>query len=100
MEQLMLQGCFKDMIDAAKFAISIAIREGDKPMTVEGASTIWNVGSFDTDGQVRQILPVLFAGCDTPYRAAESLIEQGLARVLATIKNGGFDAARLLAPSA
>jgi hypothetical protein len=99
MEQLMSQGCFKDMIDAAKFAMSIAIREGDAPSTVEGANTIWNVGSFDSDGQIRQVLPVLFAGCDTPYRAAESLIDQGLAKVLLTIKAGGVDAVRLLAPS-
>jgi hypothetical protein len=96
MEQLIGQGCFKDMIDAAKFAMSIAIREGDTPTPIEGANTIWNVGSFDSDGQIRQILPALFAGCDTPYRAAESLIDQGLAKVKQLIEAGHFDAVALL----
>ena len=96
MEQLMAQGCFKDMMDAAKFAMSIAIREGDAPSAVEGANTIWNVGSFDSDGQIRQILPVLFAGCDTPYRAAESLINHGLVRVRQIVEAGQFDAVALL----
>jgi len=97
MEQLMAQGCFKDMIDAAKFAMSIAIREGDAPLPVEGANTIWNVGSFDSDGQIRQILPVLFAGCDTPFRAAESLIDQGLFRAGKAIAAGPFEPVQLLA---
>jgi len=97
-EQLMAQGCFKDMIDAAKFAMSIAIREGDVPSSIEGANTIWNVGSFDTDGQIRQILPVLFSGCETPYRAAESLIDQGLARILRAVSLGDFAPTRLIAP--
>jgi hypothetical protein len=99
MEQLMAQGCFKDMIDAAKFAMSIAIREGDAPSPVEGANTIWNVGSFDSDGQIRQILPILFAGCDTPYRAAESLINHGLVRVQQIVEAGQFDAVALLQSS-
>ncbi|TWW08874.1 hypothetical protein E3A20_19950 [Planctomyces bekefii] len=97
MEQLMAQGCFKDMIDAAKFAMAIAIREGDAPLPVEGANTIWNVGSFDSDGQIKQILPVLFAGCDSSYRAAESLIDQGLFRIGQIIAIGPFEPVRLLA---
>lgn len=96
MGQMMEQGCFKDMIDAAKFAMSIAIREGDAPMSVEGTNTIWNVGSFDSDGQIRQILPVLFVGCETPYRAAESLIDQGLTRMKHIVETGNFDATDLL----
>jgi hypothetical protein len=92
MQQLMDQGCFKDMMDAAKFAMSIAIREGATPGSTEGANTIWNVGSFDSDGQIRQILPVLFHDCDTPYRAAESLVDQGLQLLSKSITTGSFDA--------
>ncbi|MFO0884815.1 MAG: hypothetical protein U0894_11625 [Pirellulales bacterium] len=99
-DQLMEQGCFKDMIDAAKFALSIAIREGDAPTSVEGANTIWNVGSFDSDGHLRQLLPVLFAGCDAPYRSTESLIDKGLMRLSRLIDAGDFDVIRLIkAPS-
>jgi hypothetical protein len=99
MEKLMAQGCFKDMMDAAKFAMSVAIRDGAVPAAVEGANTIWNVGSFDSDGQIRQIIPVLYPGCETPYRAAEALVDQGLARLLACLDDGTFDPVSQLQPS-
>jgi hypothetical protein len=88
MQQLMELGCFKDMMDAAKFAMSVAIRAGASPSSIEGASTIWNVGSFDSDGQIRQVIPVLIPGCDSPYRAAESLIDQGLQSLFADLQAG------------
>lgn len=99
MKQLMEQGCFKDMMDAAKFAMSVAIRAGASPSSVEGASTIWNVGSFDSDGQIRQVIPVLFADCDSPYRAAESLIDQGLRSLLKDIEAGSFDPLNIVSQS-
>ena len=99
MEKLMQQGCFKDMMDAAKFAMSVAIRANDAPDAVEGVSTIWNVGSFDSDGQIRQIIPVLYPECETPYRAAESLIDKGLLKLLARVDDGTFDPVTLLQPS-
>jgi hypothetical protein len=91
MQQLMELGYFKDMMDAAKFAMSVAIRAGASPTSIEGASTIWNVGSFDSDGQIRQVIPVLIPGCDSPYRASESLIDQGLRSLLSDIQAGPFN---------
>jgi hypothetical protein len=88
MQQLMGLGYFKDMMDAAKFAMSVAIRNDAAPTSIEGASTIWNVGSFDSDGQIRQIIPTLISNCDSPYRAAESLIDQGLQSLLADLQAG------------
>ena len=100
MQQLMELGCFKDMMDAAKFAMSVAIRAGASPSGIEGASTIWNVGSFDSDGQIRQVIPVLIPGCDSPYRAAESLIDQGLQSLQADIQAGRFDPLTMVAAQA
>ena len=91
MQQVMDKGCFNNMIDAAKFAMSVAIRAGMPISSIEGASTIWNVGSFDSDGQVRQVLSVLMSDCDSPYRTAESLIDQGLQLLHADIQSGHFD---------
>jgi hypothetical protein len=89
-QQLMDQGYFKDMIDAAKYAMSVAIRTGASPSRVEGANTIWNVGSFDSDGQIRQVFPILFPDYDAPYRATESLVDQGLCILGEKIGNGQF----------
>ena len=91
MQQVMELGCFKDMMDAAKFAMSVAIRSGATPSSIEGASTIWNVGSFDSDGHIRQIFPVLFLDCDSPYRATESLVNQGLNILSKRMASGRFD---------
>jgi hypothetical protein len=90
MQHLMDLGYFKDMMDAAKFAMSLAIRDGATPSSIEGASTIWNVGSFDSDGQIRQIILALISDCDSPYRAVESLIDHGLQSLFADLQAGRF----------
>lgn len=94
--RLMEQGWFKDRLDAARLAMAVAIRAGDVPRAVEGANTIWNVGSFDADGQMRQILPVLYPNCKTPYRAAESLVDRGLQRLAEQLEAGGLDVVAVL----
>lgn len=77
-EELVLQKFFKDQIDAAKFAMALAIQNGVQPGSVDGAETIWNVGSFDTDGQLKNLIPNLFPGTDAPYRAVEYFVNSGL----------------------
>ena len=77
------QGHFSDAIDAAKFAMALAISSqanaGD--LTVEGTTTKWNVGSFDPDSQLRSLLGALYPDVDQPYRLLEFLIDDGLHRV-------------------
>ena len=79
------QGHFADGIDAAKFAMAIAINagagEGKPHLTAEGANTKWNVGSFDPDGQLRALLTDLHPDVNQPYRLLEFLIDDGLRRV-------------------
>lgn len=96
MQTVMEQGCFKDMMDAAKFAMSLAIQMNRQPGSIEGANTIWNVGSFDSDGQIRLLIPVLYPDCEAPYRAAESLVDQGLALLLSRINDNTFDPVYIL----
>jgi len=69
---------FKDQIDAAKFALSLAINSGIKAGQSEGTDTTWNVGSFDTDGDLKSVICVLFPDTETPYRVVEYLINAGL----------------------
>ncbi len=79
------QGHFADGIDAAKFAMALAINAGahadEQDLTVEGTTTKWNVGSFDPDSQLRSLIDALYAGVDQPYRLLEFLIDDGLRRV-------------------
>lgn len=77
MEDLVERKIFKDGIAAAKFALAMAIRSGAEPRGTEGSGTIWNVGSFDTDGELKNLIPILFPGSETPYRTVEGLINVG-----------------------
>jgi hypothetical protein len=94
MQEIMSLNYFKDMIDAAKFAMSLAINQNPEINPVEGASTIWNVGSFDPDGELRQLIPTFFPNCKTPYRAVEFLIDLGLKQMYEQVKSGTFDIAK------
>ena len=87
---------FKDMIDSAKFAMSLAINAGAELTHTEKANTIWNVGSFDSDNQLRQIIPILYPNCETPYRAIESLIDNGLRIIKSKISAGNLDIGLLI----
>ena len=77
MDELVERKMFKDGIAAAKFALATAINSGDEPKGAEGTGTIWNVGSFDTDSELKNLIPVLFPGSETPYRTVEELINAG-----------------------
>lgn len=88
-EQIMEQGIFKDKMDAAKFALSVAINEGIEPGEAEGTDTVWNVGSFDSDGQLKLIIPLLFENIDTPYRAVELLLNAGIEIIHKSIEETG-----------
>ena len=78
MAKMMEKNLFKDQIDAAKFALSLAINSGIEAGRSERADTTWNVGSFDTDGELKSVISVLFPDTGTPYRVVEYLINAGL----------------------
>lgn len=93
------QGRFSDGIDAAKFAMALAInsRADAEDLTVEGTTTKWNVGSFDPDSQLRSLLDALYPDVDQPYRLLEFLIDNGLRRVSEHMESvGEFDVIALL----
>lgn len=75
---LMERDVFKDKMHAAKFAMALAIKSGAKIKHTENPSTSWHFGSFDPEGQIKQVISILYPECETPYRAIESLIDTGL----------------------
>jgi hypothetical protein len=77
MDQIVESAGFKQDMDAAKFAFAIAVNRGCNWGPVEGASTIWNVGSFDEGGDLKALVQNLFPAVETPYRAIESLMNAG-----------------------
>lgn len=78
LDDVISRDLFNDQIDAAKFGLSLAIREGVAAGEASGVDTKWNVGSFDKDGHLRSVLAAIYPDVETPYRLAEYLINQGL----------------------
>ena len=52
MNQIVEKVGFKQDMDAAKFALALAVSRGCEPTQLEGVGTIWNVGSFDEGGDI------------------------------------------------
>lgn len=94
-------GRFADAIEAARFAMGLAIRAGigvglANP-GVEGAGTKWNVGSFDPNNDLQTLLLALYPDTETPYRLLEFLIDEGLGLVAAHVERGGvFDVTEMI----
>ena len=75
-EQIMSN--FDEKADAAKFAMSLAIENGIKPGKTTNTGTVWNVGSFDPDGEIRDLVVAMYPSVNSPYVAVEHFINQGL----------------------
>jgi hypothetical protein len=86
MDQVVEKAGFKLDMDAAKFAFAFAVHRGCEPGLVEGAGTIWNVGTFDEGGDLKALIQNLFSNTEAPYRALESLVNTGLSMLAAEMK--------------
>ena len=86
MDQVVEQSGFKRDMDAAKFALALAVNRGYEPSPIEGVGTIWNVGSFDEGGDLKALIENLFPSSDAPYRAMESLVNIGFTLLGAEMK--------------
>lgn len=78
MNRIMETSMFKDQLDVARLAMALAINCDKNLDFSEGAETVWNVGSFDPDGEIRNLISALFPDVDTPYRHLEYLVNAGL----------------------
>lgn len=86
MDQVVGTAGFKRDMDAAKFAFALAVSRGSEPEPVEGVGTIWNVGSFDENGDIKALIQNLFPNSESPYRALESLMNVGFSLLATEIK--------------
>lgn len=76
--ELVKAGHFGSELDAAKFAMAVAIKKGVEAGSADGADTKWNVGSADADGLLRSTIQALYPDATEPYRLVEYLMNEGL----------------------
>lgn len=72
---------FNEKSDAAKFAIAIAIESEVKPGETNNTETVWNVGSFDPDRELQDLVLALYPSEESPYTTVEHFVNQGITQI-------------------
>ena len=90
LKNLKEDGYFREMIDAYRFAIALALAHDAKPTkSTGGKETIFNVGSLDPDGSLYAAISVLRKSDDEPiWWTAEGLAEWGVEKLSEHSKSG------------
>lgn len=70
-----------DLMDAALLGFAVAVNARVGLGNARDAGTTWNVGTFDSSGQVRDLVFALYDDLSAPYRQIEYLVNEGLERL-------------------
>lgn len=90
-------GIFSEMADAYRFAISLSLSRGIIPPEVNGARTIFNLGTLDQDKKIYVAIKSLLETGNVPvYRWAERLADWGVREMTRISDRGEFDIATLI----
>jgi len=77
-EMLRNKGWFEEQKDVGKFAMGLAINKGVNSGDVEGAVPLWDIETFDSEGDVKSLISALYPDEKHPYRLVEVLVNRGL----------------------
>lgn len=75
---LIAAGHFGSELEAAKFAMAVAVSRQTPMGSAEGTNTKWNIGTVDGDGALKSVIEALYPTASEPYRLVEHLINEGL----------------------
>lgn len=95
-ERIKEEGHFEDVLTVARFGMAYALKNHFEEISPEiyrmpdSAGSNYNIGSLDSDGQLRALLVALYPGTTTPYLFAQHLITFGLLRLGERIDNEGW----------
>ena len=90
LKRLKDQGIFPEMMDAYRFAIGLGLAFGQRTPVV-GRETLFNIGSFDKDHAVANLITTLMpSDAVAVYRAAEEYAETGFGAMSQAVEAGEF----------
>ncbi len=95
-DKLVATGKFDYAATAAKFALAYALKyhfDDIDPATYvvsDGGGSNYNVGSFDSDGQLALLLKAVYPQTTTPYLYARALMVFGLDKLGEKMEQEGF----------
>jgi hypothetical protein len=98
LQRLKDEGIFAEMLDGYKFAVGLAIKRGLISREGIKTNTIFNVGSLDRDGSLKDLVSTLFPEAeDRPYAFTERLAEAGVSELMQLYNSGQLRFADLFA---
>ena len=90
---------FRELLDGYRFAIGLALAQGVEPPEVQKRTTIFNVGTVDSDQSLKRSIEALMGDRvrdASIYKMAERLAEWGVNELASQAKDGSIDFAGLL----
>jgi hypothetical protein len=85
---------FREMADAYRFAIGLALAQGIDPPELTSARTVFGVATIDADQSLKNAIQTIMGSRlkDTPvYRMAERLADWGIQELYAQAQRGEID---------
>jgi len=58
--------------------MALAIEQDIQPSETANTETVWNVGTFDPNNEIRNLIISLYPSVDSPYATTEHFINEGL----------------------
>ena len=90
---------FKDLLAIGKMAFSYALRmnyDSEIRSFSEGTTTVWNIGSLDTDHELFDIVNFLAPDIERPYDYIEAAINVGLKHLRDLFPSGDINLISLM----
>lgn len=90
---------FRELLDGYRFAIGLALAQGVDPPEIQKRTTIFNVGTVDSDKSLKRSIEVLMGDRVRDmaiYKMAERLAEWGVNELASQARTGNIDFVGLL----
>lgn len=98
LKRLKEDGHFKEMADAYRFAIGLALAQGQVPPELSAPTTVFSVATIDPDQAIKKAVQTILAdeveGTST-YKMAERLADWGIQELAAQADSGEIDVVTL-----
>jgi hypothetical protein len=88
---IMATGWFAEAQDIGRFALAYAIRETTPIGDADQTDTRWAAGNFDSSGDIRVLLNLLYPDCETPVRLMEHFVNHGIMLLASKLEQGTSD---------
>jgi len=97
LEALLEKGWFADGQEIARFALAYAIDAGIEEGETKEVETRWSMGTFDSTGELREIVTALYPDVNMPVRFMQHLVNEGLTLIHEVAGRTGAGPSDLLA---